>query len=146
MTVSFAGSRSGALVTLDAGREKFTPCLAIYAGFTRGILSPYSRLSTNLTMARNNAKTNNNKHRHSASPDDDDDDDVTYCAIQLDGCEMLGNARSAPVKEHNYKLDDTRERKRASRPIKILTFKYVTEFTNEMCHRADAGAANWSQP
>lgn len=43
MTISLAESRFEALVTLDAAREVHA-CLAIYTGFTRGILSPYSRL------------------------------------------------------------------------------------------------------
>lgn len=39
------GSSFEALVTLDAALPRGVhACLAIYAGFTRGILSPYSRL------------------------------------------------------------------------------------------------------
>lgn len=45
MTISLAGSCFEALVTLDAVQPgEVHTCLAIYAGFTRGILSPYSRL------------------------------------------------------------------------------------------------------
>lgn len=43
--ISRRGSRFEALVTLDAAQPgEVHACLAIYAGFTRGILSPYSRL------------------------------------------------------------------------------------------------------